>query len=119
MDQSLEQSNASGGDELPEGITEFPFEEFAGGQVTTEWAGIAMPCGVEVDLTIELGRTRMARTDVLQLCGGSVVPLDQSAGDPVDVYADGRLVARGEVLVLDGNFCVRITELIDRMKACA
>ena len=50
--------------------------------------------------------------DVLQLRRGSVVPLDKLAGDPVDVFVNGRLVARGEVLVLNDNFCVRIAELI-------
>jgi flagellar motor switch protein FliN/FliY len=50
--------------------------------------------------------------DVLQLRRGSVVPLDKLAGDPVDVFVNGRMVARGEVLVLNDNFCVRIAELI-------
>ncbi len=63
-------------------------------------------------MRIELGRTHMYLEDVLQLRKGSVVPLDKLAGDPVDVYVNGRLVARGEVLVLNDNFCVRIAELI-------
>ena len=50
--------------------------------------------------------------DVLRLRKGSVVPLDKLAGDPVDVYVNGRLIARGEVLVLNDNFCVRVAELI-------
>ena len=50
--------------------------------------------------------------DVLQLRRGSVVALDKLAGDPVDVFVNGRLVARGEVLVLNDNFCVRVAELI-------
>jgi flagellar motor switch protein FliN/FliY len=50
--------------------------------------------------------------DVLKLRCGAVVALDKSAGDPVDVYANGRLVARGEVLVMNDNFCVRVAELI-------
>lgn len=67
---------------------------------------------VELDLRIELGRTHMKLEDVLQLRGGSVVVLDKLAGDPVDIFVNGRLVARGEVLVLNDNFCVRVTELI-------
>lgn len=66
---------------------------------------------VELDLRIELGRTMMRLEDVLQLRGGSVVVLDKLAGDPVDIFVNGRLVARGEVLVMNDNFCIRVTEL--------
>lgn len=67
---------------------------------------------VEMDLRIELGRTQMRLEEVLQLRGGSVVALDKLAGDPVDVFANGKLVARGEVLVMNDNFCIRVTELV-------
>lgn len=67
---------------------------------------------VEMDLRIELGRTMMRLEEVLHLRGGSVVALDKLAGDPVDVFANGRLIARGEVLVLNDNFCIRVTELV-------
>lgn len=67
---------------------------------------------VEMDLRIELGRTLMRLDEVLQLRGGSVVALDKLAGDPVDVFVNGRLIARGEVLVMNDNFCVRVTELV-------
>lgn len=50
--------------------------------------------------------------DVLRLRSGAVVPLDKLAGDPVDLFVNGRMIARGEVLVLNDNFCVRVTELI-------
>jgi len=50
--------------------------------------------------------------DVLKLSGGSVVELDKLAGDPVDVLVNGRLVARGEVLVLNDNFCIRVSEIV-------
>lgn len=66
---------------------------------------------VELDLRIELGRTQMRLDEVLQLRGGSVVALDKLAGDPVDIFVNGRLIARGEVLVMNDNFCVRVTEL--------
>ena len=67
---------------------------------------------VELDLRIELGRTHLYLEDILQLRKGSVVPLDKLAGDPVDVFVNGRLIARGEVLVLNDNFCVRVAELM-------
>ena len=67
---------------------------------------------VEMDLRVELGRTRMKLEEVLQLRGGSVVALDKLAGDPVDIFVNGRLIARGEVLVMNDNFCIRVTELV-------
>lgn len=67
---------------------------------------------VELDVKIELGRSRMLVDDVLRLGEGSVVELDKLAGDPVDVFVNNRLVARGEVLVLNDNFCVRINEIV-------
>jgi flagellar motor switch protein FliN len=69
---------------------------------------------VELDVKIELGRTRMLVDDVLRLNEGSVVELDKLAGDPVDVFVNNRLVARGEVLVLNDNFCVRISDIVAR-----
>ncbi|MCC5822979.1 MAG: flagellar motor switch protein FliN [Planctomycetes bacterium] len=68
---------------------------------------------VQLQVRIELGRTRMYVEDVLQLGDGAVVELDKLAGDPVDVFVNDRHVARGEVLVLNDNFCVRINEILD------
>ena len=69
---------------------------------------------VDLNVKIELGRTRMLIEDVLRLAEGSVVELDKLAGDPVDVFVNDRLVARGEVLVLNDNFCVRINDIVSR-----
>jgi len=66
---------------------------------------------VQLDVKIELGRTGMYIEDVLRLGVGSVVELDKLAGDPVDIYVNDRLIARGEVLVLNENFCVRINDI--------
>lgn len=67
---------------------------------------------VNLNVKIELGRTRMLVEDVLRLSEGAVVELDKLAGDPVDVYVNERHIARGEVLVLNDNFCIRINEII-------
>ena len=67
---------------------------------------------VELDLRIELGRTELLIEELLKLQEGAVVPLDKLAGDPVDILVNGRLVARGEVLVLNDNFCVRVAEIL-------
>ena len=66
---------------------------------------------VELDVSIELGRTRMRIEDVLALGDGAVIELDRLAGDPVDVYVSDRLVARGEVVVLNDKFAIRVTEV--------
>ncbi|MHB8968998.1 MAG: flagellar motor switch protein FliN [Pirellulaceae bacterium] len=93
-------------------LSRFELQDLTGAPASTERASLELLRDVELDLRIELGRTHMYLEDVLQLRRGSVVPLDKLAGDPVDVFVNGRLVARGEVLVLNDNFCVRIAELI-------
>ena len=69
---------------------------------------------VSVKVTAELGTSKMLVRDILKLGTGSVVELNRLAGGPVDLLVNDRLVARGEVVAIDENFGVRITELIDR-----
>lgn len=90
----------------------FQLEDLVGSEGPPEKCSIDLLRDVDLDLKIELGRTHMLLEDVLKLRKGSVVALDKLAGDPVDLYVNGRLVARGEVLVLNDNFCVRIAELV-------
>jgi flagellar motor switch protein FliN/FliY len=97
---------------LPAGVKPFRLDEFGGAPANEESATLELVRDVQLDLKIELGRTRMPLEDVLRLRREAVVTLDKLAGDPVDVYANGRLIARGEVLVLNDNFCVRVTELV-------
>lgn len=68
---------------------------------------------VELEVKIELGRTQMYIEDVLRLGAGSMVELDKLAGDPVDIFVNDRKVACGEVLVLNDNFCVRISSIVN------
>lgn len=104
---------------LPASVQSFKFPDFSGSAANTESATLELMRDVELDLTIELGRTHMHLEDVLKLKQGAVVPLDKLAGDPADIYVNGRLIARGEVLVLNDNFCVRVAELIVGESACA
>jgi len=67
---------------------------------------------VELTLTTEIGRTRMPLRDVLGLTPGTVLELDRAAGSPADVMVNGRLVARGDVVVVDEDYAVRITEIV-------
>jgi flagellar motor switch protein FliN/FliY len=97
---------------LPPGVRPFEFNDLVGASAVKEPATLELLRDVQLDLKIELGRTHMYLEDVLRLKEGAVVTLDKLAGDPVDIYANGRLIARGEVLVLNDNFCVRVAELI-------
>ncbi len=74
--------------------------------------GLDVPRDVDLDLRIELGRAELQMEEVMRLKQGSVVPLDKLAGDPVDIVVNDRLIARGEVLVLNDNFCVRVAEIL-------
>ncbi len=77
---------------------------------------LGMLMDVELVVTMRFGGKRMLLKDILDLCTGSVVELDQQVQEPVDLLLDGKLIARGEVVVVDGNYGLRITELFS--KAC-
>lgn len=73
---------------------------------------LSLVMDVPLEVTVELGRTTKKVKEVLQLGPGTVIELDRMAGEPVDVRVNGRLVAKGEVVVLDEIFAVRITEVV-------
>ena len=77
-------------------------------------AGMEVLLDVPLALSVELGRARCFVKDLLNLSSGSVVELDKAAGDPVDILINGKLFARGEVVVIDENFGVRIQEIVHR-----
>ncbi|MGY4856612.1 flagellar motor switch protein FliN [Cryobacterium sp. AP23] len=68
---------------------------------------------VEMALTVEIGRTRMTVRDVLALEPGAVIELDRSVGSPADILLNGRLIAHGEIVVVDQDYAVRITQILD------
>jgi flagellar motor switch protein FliN len=74
--------------------------------------GLDMLHDVEMEVSAELGRTRMAVRELLSLTPGAIVELDRAAGSPADLLVNGRLIARGEVVVVDENFGIRITEIV-------
>ncbi len=74
---------------------------------------------VDVDLALEVGKTKLSVRDQLKLNHGSVVELDRIAGEPLDVLVNGMLIARGEVVVVNDNYGIRLTEIVapaDRIK---
>ena len=74
-------------------------------------AGMNMIMDVPVQLTVELGRARMSLREVMELREGSVIPLNKSAGEPVALYVNEQLVARGEIVLVEDFLGVRITEI--------
>jgi flagellar motor switch protein FliN len=68
---------------------------------------------IQVELSVELGRARIPLRELLALTPGVVLELDRTAGEPVDVLVNGRVVARGEVVVVDGDFGVRVNEITE------
>ncbi len=74
--------------------------------------GVELLSDVEMGVTAELGRTRLSIRELLSLQPGSIVELDRAAGSPVDLLVNGTLVARGEVVVIDEEFGIRITEIV-------
>ncbi|ABL80270.1 MULTISPECIES: flagellar motor switch protein FliN [unclassified Nocardioides] len=79
---------------------------------TGDRRGIEMLHGVDMEVTVEIGRARMTVRELLDLAPGAVLELDRAAGSPADLLVNGRLIARGEVVVIDEDFGLRITEIV-------
>lgn len=95
-----------------DGASAFTFDDIQSDICEEVRDGLSLLSDVNLNVTIELGRTKMLVEDVIKLAEGAVVELDKLAGDPVDIFVNDRIVARGEVLVLNENFCVRISEIL-------
>jgi flagellar motor switch protein FliN len=97
--------------------------EFASFETTavqqTEARNLDMLLDIPLQVTVELGRTKRSVKEILELSSGSIIELDKLAGEPVDILVNNKLVAKGEVVVIDENFGVRVTDIIsqsDRIK---
>lgn len=88
------------------------FERFSGGAPATARNDLDLILDIPVQLTVELGRTKIAIKNLLQLAQGSVVELDGLAGEPMDVLVNGCLIAQGEVVVVNNKFGIRITDIV-------
>ena len=95
-----------------------PWPADTGGGVATRGrggtvrGGLDMLHDVEMEVSAELGRTRMSVRELLSLSPGAIVELDRAAGSPADLLVNGRLIAKGEVVVIDENFGLRITDIV-------
>ncbi|WP_159810271.1 flagellar motor switch protein FliN [Cellulomonas citrea] len=86
--------------------------QVSGPQASVQPGSMRVLYDVEMTLTAELGRTRLPLRQVLELAPGAVLELDRTAGSPADVMVNGRLIARGEVVVVDEDYGLRITEIV-------
>lgn len=100
---------------------EIALEVQAGGAqpVSPRDDGLGMLMDIPLEISVELGRVKMLVKEVVELGAGSVIEIDKAAGEPVDVMVNGRLVARGEVVVIEDNFGVRLTEILNPQERLA
>jgi flagellar motor switch protein FliN/FliY len=95
-----------------EQVSPASFQNFASGTSATAGNDINMILDIPVQLTVELGRTRIPIKHILQLAQGSVVELETLAGEPMDVLVNGYLIAQGEVVVVNDKFGIRLTDIV-------
>ncbi|MDX1669975.1 MAG: flagellar motor switch protein FliN [Limnobacter sp.] len=88
------------------------FKPFGAGATAAKQNDIEMVLDIPVQLTVELGRTKIPIKHILQLAQGSVIELDGLAGEPMDVLVNGFLIAQGEVVVVNDKFGIRLTDII-------
>lgn len=100
-------------------IRPMDFSPVVGGAAGGSKTGVDLILDVQLQVTVELGRAVLTVKDVLALGPGSVVELDKHAGEPVEVVVNNKTVARGEVVVIDENFGVRITEIVNAQERSA
>ncbi len=98
--------------EAAQSVAPAAFTSFAPGNVSSSGNDINMILDIPVQLTVELGRTRIPIKHILQLAQGSVVELDAMAGEPMDVLVNGFLIAQGEVVVVNDKFGIRLTDIV-------
>jgi flagellar motor switch protein FliN/FliY len=94
--------------------TEIQFEalEAPVAAVTSDGADLGRVIDVPVELAVEIGRTTMTIGETLSLAPGSIVSLNRLAGEPVDLLVNGKVIAQGEVVVIDEEFGLRITDIV-------
>jgi len=92
------------------------FAPLTAGGIAVSDTNLGLIMDVPLQVTVELGRTKKLIKDILDLAAGSIIELDKLAGEPVDILVNGKLLAKGEVVVIDENFGVRITDIVSPME---
>lgn len=89
------------------------FGQLGQGELSGEKQNLDLLLDVEIPISVEVGRAQMSLDDVLKLVPGSVIALDKKAEEPVDLRVNGKLVARGEVVLVDDVYGLRVTQIVD------
>jgi len=103
------------GTQPPPNVQGVQFPELSPAMSAGEQRNIGLLMDVSMELTVELGRTKWKIKDILGMGEGTIIELDKLAGEPVDILVNNNLIARGEVVVIDENFGVRVTEIVSTM----
>ena len=106
----------SGPTEEKSAVKKAEFQEVESSKPSGEKPGLDLLLNVTLPVSVELGRATMTIKEVLGIYEGAVIELDRAAGEPIDILVSGKLLGRGEVVVVDDKFGVRITELINTLE---
>ncbi|HKI90707.1 MAG TPA: flagellar motor switch protein FliN [Gaiellaceae bacterium] len=96
----------------PEATDTVAYEALVAGDGDDEAGDLSLVLDVPVELAVEVGRTTMTIRETLSIAPGSIISLDRMAGEPVDLLVNGRRIARGEVVAVDEEFGLRVTEVV-------
>ncbi len=105
-----------GSGQAPPNVQPVQFANLQGAGAPGEQGNIGLLMDVYMELTVELGRTRKLIREILGIGEGTIIELDKLAGEPVDILVNHKLIAKGEVVVIDENFGVRVTEIVSPMQ---
>ena len=94
-------------------VSPVQFQSFDTAALMQQKENISLIMDVPLEVTVELGRTNKKIKDILEFVPGTIIELDKLAGDPIDIMVNGKFVARGEVVVIDENFGIKITDIIN------
>jgi flagellar motor switch protein FliN/FliY len=108
----VEEETRNPGEDGETGATEVSFPPLSGKQGNQSARELEFILDLPLQVTVELGRTRMVVNDLLQLAQGSIVELEKTAGDPLEILVNDKLIARGEVVAVNEKFGIRVTEII-------
>jgi flagellar motor switch protein FliN/FliY len=112
-------SEQPAGGDTRDAVKKAEFQRVTESHPKSKPAGMDLLLEVTLPVSIELGRTTKCVKEILSICEGSVIELDRLAGEPVDIMVGGRLLGRGEVVVMNDRFGVRITELVNLIEGVA
>ena len=127
MQQNMNMGMAMGGMQMPSNmgvnmgmnvpnVQSLQFPNLAAGMNAGEQGNIGLIMDVFMEMTVELGRTKRSIKDILGMGEGTIIELDKLAGEPVDILVNHKQIAKGEVVVIDENFGVRVTEILSPME---